>query len=128
MQIAMLASGLGTGTAQLRSEGGSFTSITCCRAAPCCHAALSAREVQPPQSSANALPIPAAEAALRPRRRRRRPTAVEASLSYKDAGVDIDAGNELVRRIKKLNPAIGGFAGTIPHGALQLLSHNIACI
>lgn len=43
------------------------------------------------------------------------------SLSYKDAGVDIDAGNELVRRIKKLNPAIGGFAGTIPHGDGKLL-------
>lgn len=35
-------------------------------------------------------------------------------LSYKDAGVDIDAGNELVNRIKKLNPAIGGFSGMVP--------------
>lgn len=42
---------------------------------------------------------------------------VVGSLSYKDAGVDIDAGNELVNRIKKLNPAIGGFAGTYPFGA-----------
>ena len=32
-------------------------------------------------------------------------------LSYKDAGVDIDAGNELVKRIQKLNPNIGGFSG-----------------
>lgn len=38
-------------------------------------------------------------------------------LSYKDAGVDIDAGNELVRRIKKMNPSIGGFSGMVPFGA-----------
>jgi hypothetical protein len=31
--------------------------------------------------------------------------------------VDIDAGNELVRRIKKINPAIGGFSGLFPFGA-----------
>jgi phosphoribosylformylglycinamidine cyclo-ligase len=37
-------------------------------------------------------------------------------LSYKDAGVDIDAGNELVRRIRKLNPNIGGFSGMVPFG------------
>ena len=37
-------------------------------------------------------------------------------LSYKDAGVDIDAGNELVRRIQKLNPSIGGFSGMVPFG------------
>ena len=37
-------------------------------------------------------------------------------LSYKDAGVDIDAGNELVRRIQKLNPNIGGFSGMVPFG------------
>lgn len=39
-------------------------------------------------------------------------------LSYKDAGVDIDAGNELVKRIQKLNPSIGGFSGLVPFGAL----------
>ena len=38
-------------------------------------------------------------------------------LSYRDAGVDIDAGNELVRRIQKLNPSIGGFSGMVPFGA-----------
>jgi len=38
-------------------------------------------------------------------------------LSYKDAGVDISAGNELVRRIQKLNPSIGGFSGMVPFGA-----------
>lgn len=38
------------------------------------------------------------------------------SLSYKDAGVDIDAGAELVRRIQKLNPNIGGFSGLVPFG------------
>lgn len=37
-------------------------------------------------------------------------------LSYKDAGVDIDAGNELVRRIKAMNPSIGGFSGMVPFG------------
>lgn len=37
-------------------------------------------------------------------------------LSYKAAGVDIDAGDELVRRIQKLNPSIGGFSGLVPFG------------
>jgi hypothetical protein len=40
----------------------------------------------------------------------------EKPLSYRDAGVDIDAGNELVRRIQKLNPQIGGFSGMVPFG------------
>ncbi len=43
-------------------------------------------------------------------------------LSYKDAGVDIDAGNELVRRIQKMNPSIGGFSGMVPFGKLICLS------
>ena len=30
--------------------------------------------------------------------------------------MDIDAGNELVNRIKKLNPSIGGFSGLVPFG------------
>ena len=38
------------------------------------------------------------------------------ALSYKTAGVDIDAGNELVRRIQKMNPNIGGFSGMVPFG------------
>ena len=38
------------------------------------------------------------------------------SLTYATAGVDIDAGNELVRRIQKLNPQIGGFSGLVPFG------------
>lgn len=38
------------------------------------------------------------------------------SLTYKDAGVDIDAGSELVRRIAKLAPGIGGFGGLFPLG------------
>ena len=42
---------------------------------------------------------------------------MQSSLSYKDAGVDIDAGAELVRRIQKLNPSIGGFSGLVPFGA-----------
>lgn len=43
-------------------------------------------------------------------------------LSYKDAGVDIDAGNDLVRRIKKMNPSIGGFSGMVPFGASLYIS------
>lgn len=39
-------------------------------------------------------------------------------LTYKEAGVDIEAGNELVERLKKLNPEIGGFSGLFPFGAL----------
>ncbi len=40
----------------------------------------------------------------------------EEGLSYKAAGVDIEAGNELVKRIQKLNPSIGGFSGMVPFG------------
>lgn len=39
-------------------------------------------------------------------------------LTYKDAGVDIDAGSELVRRIAKMAPGIGGFGGLFPLGNL----------
>ncbi|EXB66976.1 Phosphoribosylformylglycinamidine cyclo-ligase [Morus notabilis] len=39
-----------------------------------------------------------------------------AGLTYKDAGVDIDAGSELVRRIAKMAPSIGGFGGLFPLG------------
>lgn len=39
-----------------------------------------------------------------------------AGLTYKDAGVDIDAGSELVRRIAKMAPGIGGFGGLFPLG------------
>lgn len=35
-------------------------------------------------------------------------------ITYKKAGVDIDAGNELVRRIKAFAPLIGGFSDGIP--------------
>ena len=38
-------------------------------------------------------------------------------LTYKGAGVDIDAGDELVRRIAKMAPGIGGFGGFFPYGA-----------
>lgn len=37
-------------------------------------------------------------------------------LTYKDSGVDIDAGSELVRRIAKMAPGIGGFGGLFPLG------------
>ena len=37
-------------------------------------------------------------------------------VSYKDAGVDIDAGDELVKKLKRLCPDIGGFGGLYPLG------------
>ncbi|GJP30340.1 hypothetical protein CLOM_g752 [Closterium sp. NIES-68] len=37
-------------------------------------------------------------------------------MTYKEAGVDIDAGAELVRRIAKMTPGIGGFGGLYPFG------------
>lgn len=36
------------------------------------------------------------------------------AITYKKAGVDIEAGNELVKRIKKKLPDIGGFGGLFP--------------
>jgi phosphoribosylaminoimidazole (AIR) synthetase len=39
-------------------------------------------------------------------------------MTYKDAGVDIDAGTELVRRIAKMAPGIGGFGGLFPWGKI----------
>jgi len=36
------------------------------------------------------------------------------SLNYKDSGVDIDAGNAFVSRLKEKAPAIGGFNGLYP--------------
>lgn len=66
----------------------------------------------PPMSTSNLL--------LSPLRQPATPRVVRVAsgkgLSYKDAGVDIDAGNELVRRIQKLNPSIGGFSGMVPFG------------
>jgi phosphoribosylformylglycinamidine cyclo-ligase len=35
-------------------------------------------------------------------------------ITYKKAGVDVEAGSALVDRIKKLSPGIGGFAGLFP--------------
>jgi len=35
-------------------------------------------------------------------------------VTYKQAGVDIDAGNELAKRIKRIAPDIGAFAGLFP--------------
>jgi len=35
-------------------------------------------------------------------------------ITYKKSGVNIDAGNELVRRLKKKLPKIGGFGGAFP--------------
>lgn len=43
-------------------------------------------------------------------------------LTYKDSGVDIDAGSELVRRIAKMAPGIGGFGGLFPLGDSYLVA------
>eukprot|EP00882_Tetradesmus_deserticola_P017279 GHRQ01018508.1.p1 GENE.GHRQ01018508.1~~GHRQ01018508.1.p1 ORF type:complete len:160 (-),score=47.74 GHRQ01018508.1:159-638(-) len=49
-------------------------------------------------------------------------SASQEGLSYKAAGVDIDAGDELVKRIQKLNPSIGGFSGLVPFGDSYLVA------
>ncbi|KAM7273590.1 hypothetical protein ACFE04_028254 [Oxalis oulophora] len=46
----------------------------------------------------------------------------ENSLTYKDSGVDIDAGAELVKRIAKMAPGIGGFGGLYPFGDSYLVA------
>ncbi|KAJ3704491.1 hypothetical protein LUZ61_008196 [Rhynchospora tenuis] len=43
-------------------------------------------------------------------------------MTYKGAGVDIDAGTELVRRIAKMAPGIGGFGGHFPFGDSYLVA------
>eukprot|EP00850_Spirogloea_muscicola_P003328 SM000013S26497 [mRNA] locus=s13:779856:781974:+ [translate_table: standard] len=45
-----------------------------------------------------------------------------AGLTYRDAGVDIDAGAELVRRIARMAPGIGGFGGLFPFGDSYLVA------
>eukprot|EP00239_Pterosperma_sp_CCMP1384_P002554 CAMPEP_0197853402 /NCGR_PEP_ID=MMETSP1438-20131217/22659_1 /TAXON_ID=1461541 /ORGANISM="Pterosperma sp., Strain CCMP1384" /LENGTH=393 /DNA_ID=CAMNT_0043467805 /DNA_START=312 /DNA_END=1493 /DNA_ORIENTATION=- len=46
----------------------------------------------------------------------------EKGLTYKDSGVDIDAGAELVRRIAKMCPDVGGFGGLVPFGDSYLVA------
>jgi len=43
-------------------------------------------------------------------------------VTYKDAGVDIDAGAELVKRLQKICPEIGGFGGLYPLGDQYLVA------
>ena len=43
-------------------------------------------------------------------------------LTYKNAGVNIDSGNELVRRIAKYSPGIGGFTGNFQVGDNYLVA------
>lgn len=50
------------------------------------------------------------------------PSTIGKGMSYRSAGVDIDAGNELVRRIQALNPSIGGFSGLVPFGDSYLVA------
>lgn len=47
------------------------------------------------------------------------------SMNYKEAGVDIEAGTELINRIKKLNPEIGGFSGLYPFGKLLFKKYKL---
>lgn len=47
---------------------------------------------------------------------------VRNAFTYERAGVSIDNGNELVRRITKLNPSIGGFSGFVPLGLDYLVA------
>jgi hypothetical protein len=49
-------------------------------------------------------------------------STISQGMSYRSAGVDIDAGNELVRRIQALNPNIGGFSGMVPFGDSYLVA------
>lgn len=49
-------------------------------------------------------------------------TSPEKGLTYKTAGVDIDAGDELVKRIQKMNPNIGGFSGLVPFADSYLVA------
>jgi len=42
--------------------------------------------------------------------------------TYREAGVDIDAGNELVARLKKICPELGGFGGLYPLGDQYLVA------
>ena len=43
-------------------------------------------------------------------------------VTYKEAGVDIDAGAELILRLKKICPEIGGFGGLYPQGDNYLVA------
>lgn len=47
----------------------------------------------------------------------------EDGMTYKGAGVDIDAGAELVRRIRKMAPWIGGFGGILPRSIIHFISY-----
>lgn len=49
-------------------------------------------------------------------------SSTSGGLTYKEAGVDIDAGSELVRRIAKMAPGIGGFGGLFPLGDSYLVA------
>lgn len=80
-------------------------------------------------SSSSRPAVPCQAALVRPSQRIRQHVRLQATsappeggLSYKAAGVDIDAGDELVRRIQKLNPSIGGFSGLVPFGDSYLVA------
>lgn len=74
------------------------------------------------QSNSAAYAVPAISSVRNRRSQCAATTAPSEGLSYKAAGVDIDAGDELVRRIQKLNPSIGGFSGLVPFGDSYLVA------
>lgn len=89
--------------------------------------------VQPTASSqcSTSAPVPAQAAFGRSQHQQHRRAALLCraggeGLSYKDAGVDIDAGNELVKRIQKMNPSIGGFSGMMPFGERAARRRSVA--
>lgn len=93
------------------------------------HTSMDASRQLQRRSAAPRRAAAAAWAAPRSNRAPRPPPAAAAGgppagggLSYKAAGVDIDAGDELVRRIQKLNPSIGGFSGLVPFGDSYLVA------
>lgn len=43
-------------------------------------------------------------------------------VTYKDAGVDIDAGNRVVENLRQICPDIGGFSGLFPFGEQYLVA------
>ena len=83
-----------------------YSRLQCGLLPPCEHIAVQTSRLAIPSRPSNSNRTGAAKLAIQSR----------AGLSYRDAGVDIDAGAELVKRIQKLNPSIGGFSGMVPFG------------
>lgn len=96
--------------AQVRCDTSSSSSTSCSSSRPTALLWQPALPARPCRSSRRSVRMQATAA------------PPEGGLSYKAAGVDIDAGDELVRRIQKLNPSIGGFSGLVPFGDSYLVA------